>query len=293
MDLRQLELFTTLMRVGTTTETARVLGMSQPAVSGHLRRLESGLGFALFHRVGNRLEPTAEARALFEEAAPVLATHRRVRDKIDFLRVAAVSPVSVSATPALVEGYLVPRLRRAGYGQWRRRLRLRVSEPETDVGRGRAEIGLQLAVPAKAEFHAEIVARTPLCVVVRRDHALARAGRVRLADLAGEPLVGYDPNWSPMGAAIRRACLAHGLPFELACEVPFCSTVCQLVSACGGVGVIDGYTRDSLSRPELAVLDCADLGDIAVVAFYCREAPLRAAAQAFWHALIQAAPAAA
>lgn len=285
MDLRQLELFTTLMRVGTTTETARVLGISQPAVSGHLRSLERQLGFALFHRIGNRLEPTAEARTLFDEAGPILATHRRVRDRIEFLRMAAASPVSVAATPALLEGYLVPRLRAAGFNNWRRRLRLRVSEPEVDVRGGRAEIGLQQAVPAKAEFHAEVVARTPLCVVVRRDHALARASRVQLAEIAGEPLVSYDPNWSPMGAAIQRACLIHGLPFERACEVPFCATVCQMVSACGGVGVIDGYTRDGLTDPALAVLDCPDLGDIAVVAFYCREVPLRAAAQDLWQVL--------
>ena len=71
MDLRELELFGTLMRVGTTTETARLLGISQPGVSGQLKRLESRLGVSLFHRTGNRLEPTHEANELFALAVPI------------------------------------------------------------------------------------------------------------------------------------------------------------------------------------------------------------------------------
>jgi len=71
MDLRELELFGTLMRVGTTIETARLLGISQPSVSGQLKRLESRLGFSLFHRTGNRLEPTREANELFALSMPI------------------------------------------------------------------------------------------------------------------------------------------------------------------------------------------------------------------------------
>jgi len=53
VDLAEIELFGTLMRVGTTIETARVLGLSQPAISDRLKRLESRLGFLLFQRRGN------------------------------------------------------------------------------------------------------------------------------------------------------------------------------------------------------------------------------------------------
>lgn len=82
MNLRELELFGTLMRVGTTTETARLLGISQPAVSGQLKRLEGRLGMSLFHRTGNRLEPTREANELFAMAMPIFSTHATIRSKL-------------------------------------------------------------------------------------------------------------------------------------------------------------------------------------------------------------------
>lgn len=40
MDLTEVELFGTLMQTGTATETARVLGISQPGVSARLKRME-------------------------------------------------------------------------------------------------------------------------------------------------------------------------------------------------------------------------------------------------------------
>ena len=67
VSLRLLEIFAAMMRCSTTVETAEFLGVSQPAVSAGLRQLENQLGITLFERTGRRLQPTAEARDLFEE----------------------------------------------------------------------------------------------------------------------------------------------------------------------------------------------------------------------------------
>lgn len=278
MDFRELELFGTLMRVGTTIETSRVLGISQPGVSAQIKRLEARLGFSLFHRMGNRLEPTAEAVELFDEAMPMFATHLDLLKRIEQLRSSATSPLSISATPAVVEGYLAQRLNSAGYGGWSARLRLRVSEPEDDVRTGRADIGLQMAVPAKTHFQAIVLRQVALVAVVRADNPLAPRGRVSLTDLAAEKLICYDPNWSPMGAAIQRAYRAQGVTFDPTCEVPFCSTVCPLVESCGGVGIVDAFTGARHQSAHLRTLAVTDMPPIALVAFHRRNEPMRAVA---------------
>lgn len=58
---RQLEIFTAVMRAGTVTGAARLLNISQPALSQTLMHAEDELGFALFERVKGRLRPTPEA----------------------------------------------------------------------------------------------------------------------------------------------------------------------------------------------------------------------------------------
>lgn len=286
MNFRELELFGTLMRVGTTIETARVLGISQPGVSAQIKRLETRLGFALFHRSGNRLEPTAEASALFDQAAPIFSGHLGLLQRIEALRNSAASPLSISATPAVVEGYLAQRLSGAGYYGWNTRMRLRVSEPEDDVRAGRADIGLQMAVPAKTHFQATVLRSVALVAVVRADSPLAGQRSVTLTELAAEKLICYDPNWSPMGAAIQRAYRAQGLSFELSCDVPFCSTVCPLVESCGGVGIVDEFTGARHKNLQLQMLEISDLAPIALVAFYRRNEPMRAVAHDFLTALV-------
>jgi DNA-binding transcriptional LysR family regulator len=72
MDIRQIEIFVAIMERGSLTEAAKSLGITQPAVSGALSRLERHIGFSLFRRDGRQIVPTAEAALLHEEASRAL-----------------------------------------------------------------------------------------------------------------------------------------------------------------------------------------------------------------------------
>lgn len=280
MNLREIELFGTLMRVGTTTETARLLGISQPSVSGQLKRLESRLGFLLFHRTGNRLEATQEANELFSLSMAIFSTHAMVRSKLPTLRNLALQPVAVSATPALVESFIGPSLNRAGYRNWKKRIVLRVHSPETDLRDGEADIGLQMALPPRAEFQAYVVGQTALVAIMQADHPLAQAEHLTCAAVSTQPLVCYDADRSPMGETIRNAFGAQGLAYDPVCTVPFCASVCSLVRACGGVGIVDAMTARDYAMQGLISRPIVDIPRISIIAFHRRNEPLRAPVQA-------------
>lgn len=279
MNLRELELFGTLMRVGTTIETARLLGISQPGVSGQLKRLESRLGLTLFHRTGNRLEPTREANELFALAMPIFNTHSQIRSRLPSLRNHASRPVSISATPAIVEGYLGPVLTAAGYENWKKRIVLRVHSPEHDLRDGLADIGIQMALPPKAEFQSYSVGSIPLVAIMKREHELSRQASLSCAEIADHPLVCYDPDWSPMGALIRSTFEKQGITYDPHCLVPFCSNVCGLVRTCGGIGIVDAMTARDYDTKSLCVRPISDLDDAAIIVFHRRHEPLRAQVQ--------------
>ena len=80
MDYRQLEMFEAVVSLGSVTEAARSLGVTQPAVSTAMGKLERDVGFVLFRRDGRRSLPTAEARLLYGEAVRVLADFRRLSE---------------------------------------------------------------------------------------------------------------------------------------------------------------------------------------------------------------------
>src|SRR5882724_2934675 len=80
MDRRLIEIFHAVMQHRSATEAARALGVSQPAVSAALKRLEADVGFALFRRESRHIVPTPEAHLLHNEAIRALAGFTELED---------------------------------------------------------------------------------------------------------------------------------------------------------------------------------------------------------------------
>ena len=105
VSLRLLEIFAAMMRCATTVEAAEQLRISQPAVSAGLRQLENQLGLTLFERTGRRLQPTAEARSLYEEIRPIFSLMRGFSQRARDMQLGMAGRLKVIATPPL--GYSV------------------------------------------------------------------------------------------------------------------------------------------------------------------------------------------
>jgi DNA-binding transcriptional LysR family regulator len=100
MDQRQIEIFRTVIDQGSVTAAARVLAVSQPAVSGSLAKLEKRLGFDLFRREGRRLVATPEARLLHLEASHLLDGFERLGRAADEIAAGQRGTLTVATSPA-------------------------------------------------------------------------------------------------------------------------------------------------------------------------------------------------
>jgi DNA-binding transcriptional LysR family regulator len=70
--LRQIEVFTEVLKSGSTTQASQVLALSQSAVSAALADLENQLGVQLFDRVGKRLVVNEHGRLLYPRAVGLM-----------------------------------------------------------------------------------------------------------------------------------------------------------------------------------------------------------------------------
>lgn len=95
MNYRQIEVFHAVMETGSGTAAARVLNLSQPAVTKIVRHTESQLGFALFHRVKGRLVPTDHAVALQPDVERVFDEVLSVQQSIEDIRSARTGSLSI------------------------------------------------------------------------------------------------------------------------------------------------------------------------------------------------------
>lgn len=79
MRLKHIEAFNAVMLTGTVSAAARLLHVTQPAVTQTLQHAELQLGFVLFTRQRNRLVPTREAQALYPEVQRLMSQLESVR----------------------------------------------------------------------------------------------------------------------------------------------------------------------------------------------------------------------
>ena len=115
MRLRHIEVFNAVMQTGSVSAAARLINVTQPAVSRTLQHAELQLGFALFERARGRLTPTNEAMALFPHVEKLyeqldevqrLAAGLRHGAVTDRLQVLTVFALSREVLPHAVAGFL-------------------------------------------------------------------------------------------------------------------------------------------------------------------------------------------
>ncbi|HEY5891967.1 MAG TPA: LysR family transcriptional regulator [Chthoniobacterales bacterium] len=82
IDSRQLRAFVTMARLGSFTQTARELGLTQSAISHTIRTLEEDLGCQLFYKSAKRVFLTREGQRLQMDAEAILLAMGHARRRI-------------------------------------------------------------------------------------------------------------------------------------------------------------------------------------------------------------------
>lgn len=111
--VQQLRVFWTLAHSPSVTQAAKQLGISQPAVSQQLARLERAIGVRLFARHGNGLELTDAGRFLLEQAAELLGDWERIEAALSAFREGRRGRIVVGTLASLGRTLLPEALARA------------------------------------------------------------------------------------------------------------------------------------------------------------------------------------
>ncbi|MGC3964657.1 MAG: LysR family transcriptional regulator [Rhodocyclaceae bacterium] len=98
---RQLEAFRLFARTQNVTETARLLHISQPAVSQMLKEVEEQVGFPLFNRSAGRTRLTSEALSLLPDVERLMAQMASLRGRAAELRDTQSGSLSIASVPTL------------------------------------------------------------------------------------------------------------------------------------------------------------------------------------------------
>lgn len=240
MELKQLEVFRAVMDCGSASAAAKLLRMSQPAVSRQLSQMERELGIELFIRGSGKLRPTPDAEALYDEAAFAFASIERVLNVARRMK-GRDSGVLRMAAPFSFGEALIPRTVAALAGQHKNlRFDLELAGYEaiaTMVAQRRVDVAvLKLPVSNPGVATLPLSECGTVCVLPSA-HRLARSRRVTIEALSREPLVllGRDTLWrSDLHAQLRQAPRAA----QVWVETHSASSACSFVAEGLGVSVL-------------------------------------------------------
>src|SRR5262245_46029863 len=106
MDLRRLKTFTAIAEHGTVSKAAKVLHLTQPALSRQIAELKLALGLKLFDRVGRRLVLTAEGEQMLDDCRALLAQAGMIKDRAQSLKRGDAGTLRVVASQQILENVL-------------------------------------------------------------------------------------------------------------------------------------------------------------------------------------------
>ena len=180
------------------------LGLSQPAVTKGIQRLEQELGFPLFTRSRRGMEITAVAEQFHERVRTLRSSLAGAIKEAADLHLGALGVLRVGVSPLYAQRLFVPACLRLHRERPAARLVVDVNLNDAlllALRRGDIDLSINaLPVDLPADLAATPLMSDDVCAVVREGHPLLLRRRLRLADLA-------QAQWLMPGSAVaaRRA----------------------------------------------------------------------------------------
>lgn len=256
MRLKHLEVFNAIMLSGSASAAARLLHVSQPAITQTLQHAERQLGYALFTRQRNRLVPTREALALVPEVQKLMSQLESVRRLAAALGSGAGSELRILIVPSLAVHALPAALQR-----FRRQhpdmpvaiQTLHTREISRAIALQEGDVGIVYgSAPHPALQEEPVATGRVVCVSKVGSRGADRRSTVALEDILRAPFIRIDER-DPLGAMLADQWDRLGLAPRAGITVQTHHIAMLLAEQGFGPAIIDSFTARASRSDTLHV----------------------------------------
>jgi LysR family transcriptional regulator for metE and metH len=254
IELRHLRLIAALAEHGSLTAVARLLGLTQPALSHQLRNLEVRLRTPLFERTARRMVLTPVGEQLAHLARRVLA------DVDTFERQVVEGEFSVTrgrvrvATQCYTAYHWLPSVLREFKNRWPK-VELRVAPEHTPspiaaLRQGTLDLGIVYHRSDDKRIRFEPLFEDEMVIITAPSHRFAGAEHVPVSALADEHLFHYLPLTSPT-SVIRQILESADVQPAGTTQLLLTEGILELVAAEFGVAILANWAAAPAVRAGL------------------------------------------
>jgi len=261
MDFKQLRAFLTVADTGNVTRAAELLNLVQPAVSRQLRLLEEDIGSALFERERHGMVLTDAGKALLVYARRAMLELDRARAEISGAADGVSGLVTVGLLPSTCDLISSPLVRAVATNYPGIRMRIAMGYAGTLqqwLETGEIDAALLYGVERSPHIHSMPLLDEELWVVGPLSAKLRRHKPVRIASLAGRPLI------LPSGPAgirtlVDHACAVANVELTVIAETNAMSIQKNLVLGGHGLTILPPIAfADELARKQITAAPLCD-----------------------------------
>jgi DNA-binding transcriptional LysR family regulator len=250
VELHQLQCFIAVLEEGGFKRATARLGITQPALSYQIKRLEEELGVQVFHRGPGGITPTEAGRVLLDHAQRVIATVREAHQAVRELSDGVTGEIRIG-TMKCVGTYFLPQVLweiRAKHPLVRPKLLYRNSDELLEsLLANQLDVAVVADPPPDDRLRYQTLFEERISLVSGPGHPFYGRPRVDVAELKEVQFVALSPQTST-GALIRSYLVELGLAVVPALLTDNIETVKRLVEA--GMGVT--FLPDMVIRGDAA-----------------------------------------
>lgn len=243
--LRQMRALVAVARTGSFTLAAEHLHLSQSALSGQIKELESLLGVKVIERTTRKTQLSELGRELYplfdkllqdlDGAMADIASRKAL--KTGMVRVAAPQMLSCTLLPEAIAAY-----RRLHPGVQIKLVDCTIESVAGRVFSGEVDFGLNPEREPTAEIDAEVLFQMPFVLVFPSGHPLAANERLSWADAGAYPFIALQGQFTEKLLQDLHVSFRE-LSLSPANEVTFMTTALAMVSAGLGITVCLPYAE--------------------------------------------------
>jgi len=246
VNLRHVELFRHIMHLGTLTQAAEMMSVSQPAASKMLNQLERSTGIILFQRMKGRLKPTRDGELYFAEVQRTWESVDRLERMTKDIRELQFGRLNLGVMPMLAGTLIPPLLTR--FCRQHEKTSVKLHSRSSDriiewVIAGQIDLGITEHFTPHPNVVCRLIARIPNVCAVPEGHRLAGLKTIRPEDLDGE-------NFVSIGSPDRRVFVEKvfeqaGVLPRMFIDAPMANVASALVANGAGIALVDELNAQS------------------------------------------------
>jgi LysR family transcriptional regulator, transcriptional activator of the cysJI operon len=255
MQIESLKVFCDLAETESFTKAAQINNVTQSAVSQQISSLERQFKSLLIERSKKRFRLTREGQVLYEYSKQVIQTYDSLQNRLQeikdiisgTIRVATIYSIGLHDLPPYLKKFLKSYPTVNVHLEYRR-----ANQVYEDVLSNVVDLGL-VAYPARdPKIELVPLRKDSLVLICHPQHPLAKYKSVKLAQLAGQKFVSFEPD-IPTRKAIDKVLKDHNVEVESVMEFDNIETVKRAVEIEAGISLVpQGTITQEVAKQTLA-----------------------------------------